>query len=50
MLPCGCIAFGRDAEFNVRYCPYHERLHGVIADAIGATAPQARRNVLRRSQ
>jgi hypothetical protein len=30
-LPCGCVAVTReDQPFEVRWCPHHRMLHGVI--------------------
>ncbi|MBV8491634.1 MAG: hypothetical protein JO199_14000 [Candidatus Eremiobacteraeota bacterium] len=30
-LPCGCVAVSRpDVPFEVRWCPHHEQLHGVM--------------------
>ena len=30
-LPCGCVAVTRDGQpFEVRWCPHHRMLHGVI--------------------
>jgi len=30
-LPCGCIALTEaDGRFEVRWCPHHRSLHGVI--------------------
>ena len=30
-LPCGCVAVTRDdGPFEVRWCPHHQALHGLI--------------------
>ena len=30
-LPCGCVAVTRDEQpFEVRWCPHHRMLHGVM--------------------
>lgn len=31
-LPCGCVTITRnDRSFDVRWCPHHRMLHGVVS-------------------